>query len=752
MKILSDPISFVIFVIILIIIWVVCTKAASKAFESNDLKDYALNISGIFILKISLDNKILSVNNAFLMYTYYDKNELLNKMNFGDIVDKESDLDYKDFLAKLYSKGSAETEIFILTHDKKRIYIQLSAKAYKEDSGIMYYIFVGKDISYSYSYADQPLNSDNYKYITVNRELASLDSFLSKNLNLLSPAQKQLREIDDRRRLLVDSINIGMIEYDFIESKLYITDKCHEIFSIPQDISPELAKLMLLDSIHKDDYFRFLKIVLNAINSKTESFKCNIRVLKNNDMNRWIEFFGKISYDENGSLSHLAGSVNDITSSYIYQERIKTLAYYDSLTGLHNRTSMKEQVNIILKTEKEIRAALIFLDMDDFKFINDSFGHSFGDNVICEMAKRVSKISEDYLVGRFSGDELAIFITDYGNVDNLISYIEILSKTLSISYNDDEITYSVSASIGVSLAPQHGEDFESLMKSADIAMNEAKAAGKNRYLIFNEIMHNIFQERIELEKDLRRAIVTNTELSLFLQPQFDIATGELHGFEALVRWNNKIRGYVSPSIFIPMAEETRLIVPLGRWILSESCITLKKLQDNGYGHLKISVNLSAVQLLDDSLIDNVKEILFQTRVNTKKLELEITETALMESFETNIKKIYELKEMGMPISLDDFGTGYSSLTYMKMLPMSTIKIDKSFIDNISNSDVDRQITQKIIELSHILDFKTIAEGIETMDQLKVVKDIGCDIIQGYLGGRPVKKEEVFSVVNKNLYH
>ncbi|MDR2939614.1 MAG: EAL domain-containing protein, partial [Clostridiales bacterium] len=712
-------------------------------------KDFALNITGTFIIKVSLDNKIIDVNEPFLKYTNYEKGDIVDKVFFSSLVTKYSGIDYKTFLTKLYSKGVSEADIGIVTKDKKEIFMSVFAKSCKNENGILYYVFVCKDISEFYH--EEKYSSSINEGRMIFKGLAESESVLDKNFSMFNGVER-LKESENKHKFLIDSMNIGMLDFDVKKNKFYFSDKCKQLLCKDAHANNRDIKNILITRMYKEDYYKVLKNVHLAVSNKLDSFKSSFRLVNDDKSYTYIEFFGKLTYNREGEIINLAGSLTDISSACIYQEKIKKLAYYDNLTGLDNRTYMEEYVDMLYKNNPYSRSAFIFLDIDDFKFINDSFGHYFGDKVICEMAVRIRSISKNYIVSRFSGDEIAIFIPEYGTLEGLINYIELLSTTLSISYDDEkDVSYSVEASIGISVSPDNGKDFEDLLKCADIAMNRVKNMGKNKYLFFDKKMQEDLKEQLEIEKDLKNAVGANGELLLYLQPQYDINTGRLSGFESLTRWSSPKRGMVPPSVFIPIAEETRLIVPLGRWVLLESCRLLKELQGRGYKDIKISVNLSPIQLIDNHLIEYVKEILFETEIDTGMLELEITETALMENFELNLKKLYELKDMGISMALDDFGTGYSSLTYLKTLPMSSIKIDKSFIDNVSTSNIDKRITEKIIELSHVLNFKTIAEGVETKEQLQFVKSMGCDIVQGFFSGMPIYKDDVFKALGNNLY-
>lgn len=426
------------------------------------------------------------------------------------------------------------------------------------------------------------------------------------------------------------------------------------------------------------------------------------------------------------------------------EERIERLAYFDPLTHLPNRT------HLINHLEKELTdaikggtgGALIFIDIDNFKNINDTFGHTYGDELLVKVAERIVGITDQqHTVARIGGDEFTVLYTRAEDVHEIAGYaaglIREFEKPLRVFGNEFHIT----SSIGVALYPDNGSSIDELLKCADMAMYRVKELGKKNYMFYNETMNDAVVRKMTLENNIRNAL-SNDEFVLHYQPQLNLMTGKITGFEALVRWNSPEHGLVNPGDFISTAEETGLIVPLGEWVLRTACRFNRELHRRGFGQTYISVNISAIQLMNDSFIESVRRILEETGLPAQYLEMEITESVLMESFDSSIRTLEYLRNMGIKVSLDDFGKGYSSLNYLKLLPISTLKIDKSFIDDISSTGKSRTLTGSIVLLAHKMGLKVIAEGVETQEQVNYLCEHGCDMIQGYIIGKPVPDTEV----------
>lgn len=424
-------------------------------------------------------------------------------------------------------------------------------------------------------------------------------------------------------------------------------------------------------------------------------------------------------------------------------ERMAYLAQYDPLTGLVNRSLFKELLSLaIARAERNGgHLALMFLDLDRFKVINDSLGHDGGDHVLKIIADRIrGRVRKCDTVARFGGDEFTVLLEgihtahDAGFVAQQL--IDIIS--LPITVNDQELF--VTTSIGISVYPQSGKDLEPLIKNADMAMYRAKRQGRNTFRFYTTETHGKASRALTLDTALRRAL-DRKEFMLHFQPQVAMATGAIIGIEALLRWVHPERGIIQPEEFIPLAEENGMIVPIGEWVLGEACRQNKAWQEAGCLPVSIGVNLSARQFRQKSFVQMVECILRKTGLSAKCLELELTESLLFESNGASSTRLTELKELGVNISIDDFGTGYSSLSYLKCFPITTLKIDKSFVCDLPHNAEDAAIASGMIALAHGLQVKVTAEGVESRGQLEFLRERACDVIQGFLISPPVSARE-----------
>lgn len=431
------------------------------------------------------------------------------------------------------------------------------------------------------------------------------------------------------------------------------------------------------------------------------------------------------------------------------EEKYTYLALHDVLTGLPNRRSLYEDAKVVFSNKVDSSAALLFIDMDNFKYINDTMGHEFGDELIKQASERLTlDLNEKSTLYRLGGDEFIIFAEGIGLNDakKLISNILYSFKEEFLIKNS---TLHISFSIGLAMYPEHGEDIEEIIKCADIAMYKAKENGKNRYAVYEKSMNSAFNERMTLEKYMHGAM-EKEEFELYYQPQLDLNSNRITGLEALLRWKSPELGFVSPMKFIKVAEDNHFIIPLGEWVLIQACDFLSKLHKKGYNQMTVSVNISTIQIVQADFTDKVIRILKYFHIDPKCLELEVTESVLIESFDAINNKLQILSEMGISIALDDFGKGYSSLSYLKQLPISTLKIDKCFIDNVSVIAENKTITRHIITLGRSLGMSIVAEGVEEQEQLDYLKKYQCDKIQGYLFSKPLPQNEVEKLIELNF--
>jgi len=447
----------------------------------------------------------------------------------------------------------------------------------------------------------------------------------------------------------------------------------------------------------------------------------------------------------------IEGGLVDITDRKSAEERVKFLAYYDSLTGLANRTLLQDRLSKSLASAKRHREkiALLFLDLDRFKNINDSLGHSYGDMLLQELATRLqSWAREQDTVARLGGDEFIVALGSIEDATDAAIAAERIAHAIGTEFKLHDRLLNVTCSIGISIYPDHGEDVETLIKHADAAMYSAKEVGRNTFRFFTEGMNAEVSERLTLESSLRSAL-EKQQLYLMYQPEFNVSTGAITCFEALVRWKHPERGLVPPERFIEIAENSGMIVAIGEWVLRTACNQAKEWQREGGRSVPVAVNVSAVQFRQDGFCAMIKSVLTETGLDPRFLELELTESLLLSNEDVMFKVLGELQQMGLKLAIDDFGTGYSSLNYLKRLPVSKLKIDRSFIQDLSEGPDDVAIATAIINMAKCLNLKVTAEGVETETQLSLLRRHACDEAQGFFFGQPLPSTQVTTMLRNN---
>ena len=476
------------------------------------------------------------------------------------------------------------------------------------------------------------------------------------------------------------------------------------------------------------------------------------------------------SDDEFGDLSRMFNSMMDIISNN-YKElsaskaalevseqelkknyaHIEQLAYHDGLTGLYNRVAFMKYAYKIFHDASvgASKHAIFFIDLDNFKNINDTLGHDYGDLLLKDVSDRMlSCIASDDILARNGGDEFLILKNRFDTVDDLENFASQLVNVVHHPFILNDETAVVSMSVGIAVFPNNGLTVSELIKNADIAMYNAKNSGKNSFRFFDSYMEDDVNRKNDLA-DILSHVIDKNEIYLQYQPQVNVESGQVTGYEALMRIESELVGFISPAEFIPIAEETGIINILGEWALIEACNFNQVLIKSGFGPLRVSVNVSTTQLKDDHLIDIIKSIPEKTGMDLKHLEIEITESVLMNSFEHNLKLINQMKELGCSIALDDFGTGYSSFNYLTQIPIDTLKIDKSFIDGICSNEKNRCIADSIIDLAHKMDISVVAEGVEDNEQLQILQNQFCDTLQGYLFSKPLNSTDFIELLSKH---
>lgn len=435
------------------------------------------------------------------------------------------------------------------------------------------------------------------------------------------------------------------------------------------------------------------------------------------------------------------------------EEELKKLVYFDSLTKLPNRIALTNDIQEHVKQQESITAALMIIDIDNFKYINDTLGHHFGDEFLIEIAKIFLNLSSQSIrVYRIGGDEFAFLVTAS------MPQIEMAAQEIMNCFHKpiymDKIKIHTTLSMGIAVYPFAGKTVQQLLKNADIAMYEAKQRGKERYVFFDDVMNYRIIEKTKIEHNLQFAL-DNKEFMLYFQPQYKTSNDKISGFEALIRWKSRELGMVPPNDFIKIAEESQKIVAIGKWVFVNSCDFASKLIKRGYKDIKVSVNISIVQLIQDDFTDFILATIESKNLDFKLIELEITETVLIRSVQEAYTKLETLRSKGVSISLDDFGTGYSSLSYLQNLPITTLKMDRAFVEDITKNTITENLASFIISMAHKLNLEVIAEGVETKLQLDTLKKYNCDKVQGYYYSKPVPEEQAFLLleskgVDRNL--
>jgi diguanylate cyclase (GGDEF)-like protein/PAS domain S-box-containing protein len=460
----------------------------------------------------------------------------------------------------------------------------------------------------------------------------------------------------------------------------------------------------------------------------------------------WNDIYIAPVKDDNGKTTHFVAAMSDITTMKQYETTLQRMASHDTLTGLPNRALLQDRLeNAIHFSARNAQSVwVVFVDLDRFKFVNDTMGHQAGDALLKIVADRLqTAVRESDTVARIGGDEFVLVLPEcgdgpYGLASDVIQRImDSVVKPLTIQGSD----FFLSCSMGVAVYPNDGEDATTLMAHADVAMYRAKEMGRNTFQFYTTAMNDQAMERLRIEGELRHAIDLE-ELTVHYQPQVDLHTGAIVGLEALVRWNHPILGMVQPGSFIGLAEETGLIIPMGAWVLRTACAQARAWHAMGFDRLRIAVNLSARQFTQADLPQSIATILQETGLAPHFLEIELTESSVMADIERNIQMLRELKSLGIQLSVDDFGTGHSSLAYLKRLPLDTLKIDRSFVCDIATSEDDASIVSSIITLSHNLKLNVIAEGVETQDQVDILRAQGCDQMQGYFFCKPLPADQI----------
>lgn len=576
-----------------------------------------------------------------------------------------------------------------------------------------------------------------------------------KGIGIVQDISGRIRHEEELRRKDADLseaqslAQVGSWRLDIRDNLLEWSDETYRIFGIEKG-TPISYYESFLSSIHPDDAEKVNAAWMAAL--KGSRYDVEHRIVVGDEI-KWVREKARLETDEGGELLSGVGTVQVITERKLYEERLERLANYDPLTGLANRSLLMAQLNKTIEkgNRHRTRTALILFDLDRFKDVNDSFGHGAGDELLKQASKRfLERLREGDLIARLGGDEFAVILEEVAHAEDAGRIAQEVLHSLSAPYKlSSGAEVHIGASAGIVLHPLHGAESDTLFQHADAALYKAKAQGRGSYHYYTDDLTETARRRLLCESNLRRAIERN-EFVVYYQPQVHIETGRIVGAEALVRWKDPERGMVSPGEFIPIAEETGLIRDIGEWVLGETCRQGKEWLERGH-RLTLAVNLSANQVRHQDILNVVNGALKRSGYPASRLELELTESALMEREEETVAMLHSLRAMGIRLAIDDFGTGYSSLSYLKRFPIDVLKIDKSFVDDIPFDQDDNAIVSAIIAMAQALGYQVLAEGTERSEQIAFLREKGCALYQGYFKSPPLPAEafEALIVSEKN---
>lgn len=582
-----------------------------------------------------------------------------------------------------------------------------------------------------------------------NDEIGDLVDLFNDLLGTVEEENSSLKTSEERFRKLTALSPVGIFQVDQKQQLQYVNQRWRDIHGIG-DHDPSLQEWF--EQVHSGDLV-IVQQAWNRLICDQESIALELRLARRDGSHTWIHLLAGALHDRNGELLGYLGAISDISELKAAQIQMENLAFYDPLTGLANRRLFKNRLEKSVKSvlRSGTSMALMFLDMDQFKRINDTLGHDAGDILLKEVANRLNAtVRENDTVSRIGGDEFTILLTDVHQTADVLIVAEKLLQALAkpIRIKGQDIVTTVS--IGITMTPEDSTDVNTLMKNADLAMYRAKELGRNNFQFFSEDMNHSILAHLAMEKEIKEAI-QREQFTLMFQPKISLRDYGITGVETLIRWEHPDRGLITPDHFIPVAEETGQILSIGSWVLEQSCRQISSLIRTGVlpTRAKVAVNLSAKQFADPNLVKQILNVIEVSQLPPECLELELTESTLMDDVESAIHIMQEIKKTGVSIAIDDFGTGYSSLSYIKRFPIDVLKVDRSFVMDIPEDQNDMAITAAVIAMAHKLSLSVVAEGVETQDQLAFLRRNNCDEGQGYLFSRPLSLGQLHQFLQEN---
>jgi len=578
--------------------------------------------------------------------------------------------------------------------------------------------------------------------------IEALEGFI-QDITLNKQYERDLKQAEQRYRSIFENAVEGIFQTSpdgrYLSAnpalaKIYGFDSPESLMESLNDIEHQLY----VKSTSRQDFKELMLQDGRVTNFESEIYRADGSVI-------WISENARAVRGEDGKLLYYEGTVEDITERKNYSELIEYQATHDDLCGLPNRVLLKDRLHQAISHAERTntQVAVVFVDLDHFKNVNDSMGHHVGDKLLISMANRLSScVRECDTVARPGGDEFVLVLSDMHGLDSLGQTLQRILTTTADPCLIDDREFVVTCSLGISLFPEDGHDSETLLRNADTAMYKAKQAGKNNFQFFTPELNAALIERLEVEYNIRQAL-SQDEFVLYYQPKASFTSGELSGFEALIRWNSPVKGLIAPTTFIPIAEESGLIESIGSWVMQTACRHAVDFYRISGKWLPVSINVSPRQFYQRKLVSEIEAVLAKTGLPPQCLEIEITEGTLIEQTSSFVDILKNLKSLGVKVAIDDFGTGYSSMSYLKHFPIDNLKIDKSFVWELEQDSANQAILKAIVALGHNLGLNVIAEGVETESQRDFLMSIGCDEMQGYLYSKPLPLDAIERLISPN---
>jgi diguanylate cyclase (GGDEF)-like protein len=685
-------------------------------------------IEPLFFSQNKKNNEIKSHSQQFTKKTIL-KDPTTNE-KIGYITIYYSEKSYNKYMNDFYSWFLSGISLFILLMMILAYYLYTSFKRLSHlDNALKHFDPSKPQTIYIEEKSSDEISSISY---SAKNMIDDIIKFLNNEKELNTKLLQNKKHLEDAQRLA----KIGSWEYDLEKNELKLSDEIYRILGIK--LRTKLTYKDVFSYIDRLELPYVKQVFFNAIkNGSTFNLMYTMNIKKRSVV---LHTVGKVRKKINGEAKITAVSM-DVTESEEDKKTIERLAYYDSLTNLPNRTLLKDRIYKAIQSAKreKTKVAVIFLDLDHFKLINDTLGHSVGDDILIHVSKILTGIiRESDTVSRLGGDEFVILLNDINSISDIEKICNKILKSLDGQHLVGAHQLYITTSVGASIYPDNSMGMNDLITNADTAMYDAKQAGRNCYKIYSKDMGNYISRQMIIEQDLKDSLnAGGVGLIVYYQPKIDSQTNFITGAEALIRWNHPIKGMIYPDEFISVAESTGIIIELGKWIIEDCIKQIKSFNELGLLKLKIAINLSPRQFQDQTLIPFVSKKLHDYNVGPDQIEFEITESLSMKNLDNTLKILNDFKNIGISIAIDDFGTGHSSLSYLKKFPINTLKIDQSFVFDILEDEGNKIIVQTIISMAHSLGFVTVAEGVETKEHVRMLKNMDCDQLQGYYYSKPI---------------